>query len=82
MNRARSGAVCLAVLAAAGLAARAASQDHEAMRDGQHDFDFDLGKWKTHSSRLRHPLTGSSEWVEMDGVTVVKPIWGGRANLA
>jgi hypothetical protein len=82
MNRTRSGAIWLALLAAVGVAAPAASQDHGALRDGQHDFDFDLGKWKTHSSRLLHPLTGSSEWVEMDGVTVVRPIWGGRANLA
>jgi hypothetical protein len=51
-------------------------------RDAQHDFDFDLGNWKTHSSRLLHPLTGSTTWVDMDGVTIVKKIWGGRANLA
>lgn len=49
---------------------------------GQHDFDFDIGTWKTHSSRLLHPLTGSHEWAEMDGITTVKGIWGGRANLA
>ena len=29
------------------------------VRDGQHDFDFDFGTWKTHSSRLLHPLSGS-----------------------
>lgn len=51
-------------------------------RDGQHDFDFDLGTWKTHSSRLLHPLTGSKTWVQLDGVTVVSSIWDGRANLA
>lgn len=49
---------------------------------GQHDFDFDLGTWKTHSTRLLHPLTGSTTWVEMDGVSVVKKVWGGKANLA
>jgi hypothetical protein len=49
---------------------------------GQHDFDFDLGTWKTHSTRLLHPLTGSHDWVEMDGNTVVTKVWGGRANLA
>jgi hypothetical protein len=53
-----------------------------ALRDGSHDFDFDFGNWITHSSRLLHPLTGSKQWVEMDGVTIVKTIWGGRANLA
>jgi hypothetical protein len=46
------------------------------------EFDFDLGTWKTHSSRLLHPLTGSNIWVELDGVTVVKKVWNGRANLA
>jgi len=49
---------------------------------GQHDFDFDLGTWKTHSTRLLHPLTGSTTWVDMDGVSVVKKVWGGKANLA
>jgi hypothetical protein len=60
----------------------AVSQTAGMLRDGQHDFDFDLGNWKTHSSRLLHPLTGSTAWVDMDGVTIVKKIWGGRANLA
>jgi hypothetical protein len=29
-----------------------------------------------------HPLTGSKDWVEWDGRTVVRKIWGGRANMA
>jgi hypothetical protein len=53
-----------------------------ALRDGQHDFDFDFGTWKTHSWRLLQPLTGSTTWVEMDGTTVVKKVWDSRANLA
>jgi hypothetical protein len=59
-----------------------ATEKREAVRDGQRDFDFDLGVWKTHSSRLLHPLTGSTTWADMDGLTVVKKVWGGRANLA
>jgi len=51
-------------------------------RDGQHDFDFDIGTWKTHLSRLVHPLTGSNTWVTLEGVTVVRKIWDGKANLA
>jgi hypothetical protein len=50
-------------------------------RDGQHDFDFEIGKWKTHLRRLLHPLTGSTTWVEYQGTTVVRKVWRGRANL-
>jgi hypothetical protein len=50
--------------------------------DGQHDFDFDFGTWKMHIRRLVHPLTGSSEWTEMEGTTATNKIWDGRANLA
>ena len=50
-------------------------------RDGQKDFDFHIGTWKTHVRRLVKPLTGSSTWVEMNGTTVVRKVWNGRANL-
>jgi hypothetical protein len=50
-------------------------------RDGQHDFDFNVGSWKTHIRRLLHPLTGSNTWVELNGTVVVRKVWGGRANL-
>lgn len=53
-----------------------------AEHDGQHDFDFDIGTWKTHVSRLQHPLTGSTTWVQYDGTTVVGKVWNGKANLA
>ncbi|HEX2692535.1 MAG TPA: hypothetical protein VHL12_00670 [Gemmatimonadaceae bacterium] len=50
-------------------------------RDGQHDFDFEIGTWKTHLTRLTHPLSGSKDWVDYDGVTRVTKVWDGRANL-
>jgi hypothetical protein len=50
-------------------------------RDGQHDFDFEIGTWKTHLKRLIHPLTGSQQWATYDGTTVVSKVWNGRANL-
>jgi hypothetical protein len=50
-------------------------------RDGQHDFDFNIGTWKTHQSRLLHPLTGSHTWVEYNGTDVIRKIWGGKANI-
>src|SRR5262244_766701 len=51
------------------------------VRDGQHDFDWEFGNWHTHLWRLKQPLSGSNEWVEYDGTTVVRKIWNGRANL-
>jgi hypothetical protein len=50
-------------------------------RDGQHDFDFEIGTWKSHGSRRLHPLSGSNTWVDFDGISVVRKIWNGRANL-
>jgi hypothetical protein len=49
--------------------------------DGQHDFDFEFGRWKTHLRRLQHPLSGSGSWVELDGSSVVRKVWDGRGNL-
>jgi len=56
-------------------------QEHPIERDGQHDFDFEIGTWKTHLKVLVHPLTGSTTWIEFDGVSVVRKIWEGRANM-
>jgi hypothetical protein len=45
------------------------------------DFDFEFGAWTVHIRRLLHPLTGSTSWVDMDGSSVVRRVWQGRANL-
>ncbi len=74
----------LALHSAAGFAQSkpdAPSAAASGQRDGQHDFDFEFGTWKTHLKRLLRPLTGSTTWVEYDGTTVVTKVWGGRANL-
>jgi len=62
-------------------APRVNAQSSAAVRDGQHDFDFEIGRWKTHLKRLLNPLTGSTAWVEYDGTTMVRKVWNGRANL-
>ena len=62
-------------------AAKDSVQHTAAERDGQHDFDFELGTWKIHLKRLVHPLTGSTTWVEFDGTSVTRKVWDGRAQL-
>jgi hypothetical protein len=75
------GLLCLPV---AHVCAQPAQGGHLAAtttRDGQHDFDFEIGTWETQLKRLIHPLSGSNEWAEYKGVTTVRKVWDGRANL-
>jgi hypothetical protein len=65
----------------AQLHAQSNATEAASQRDGQHDFDFNLGTWNTHIKRLQNPLSGSTEWTEMNGTVAVQPIWGGRAQL-
>jgi len=75
--------VLLALLAIARVEAapQPGPQQAAAAHDGQHDFDFEIGTWKTHVKRLLHPLSGASTWTEYDGRSVVRKILDGRANL-
>jgi hypothetical protein len=62
-------------------ASQTAVQHSPAEHDGQHDFDFELGTWKIHLKRLDGRLIGSTKWIEFDGTSVTRKVWGGRANL-
>ena len=89
----RKGSVFLAVglfaiaFAPGAVAQTPSSEQHQAalpvptLRDGQHDFDFEHGTWKIHLSRRVKRLEGSNEWVEFDGTSVTKPLWGGKSNI-
>src|SRR5687767_178085 len=52
--------ILLVSLAVVLLSVPGSAQTPAVPRDGQHDFDFEIGDWKTHVKRLQHPLTGSS----------------------
>lgn len=49
---------------------------------GQHDFDWQLGQWDIHMSRLEHPLANRNDWTTLEGSVRVRKLWNGRANLA
>jgi hypothetical protein len=72
-------------LGATSIAMPAAAQQPQparsAPRDGQHDFDWEIGTWSTHVRVLRNPLSGAApDWAEFQGTSVVRPILDGRAN--
>ena len=64
-----------------GISLPALAQSPAAADKGVHDFDFNIGTWKTHISRLQHPLTGSKTWTQYEGRSVIRKVWDGRANL-
>jgi hypothetical protein len=78
-------AVAAAALLIGGLPLAAVAQQAPAAvadsRDGQRDFDWEIGEWTTRLSRLQHPLSGSTTWVQYEGVTVVRPALDRSANL-
>ena len=51
------------------------------VRDGQHDFDFNIGVWNSRIRRLQRPLTDSKEWIDVTATVTVSKVWQGRANL-
>ena len=71
------GLVAIACACVIGVQAQQGAPVH----DGQHDFDFEVGKWKIHLKRMLHPLSNSAEWAEFDGTSVTRTFWDGRANI-
>jgi len=52
-----------------------------ALRDGSHDFDFEIGTWRVRHSRLLRPFTTSPEWVRFDGTSKASRIFNRGAVL-
>lgn len=68
-------AAALLAFLAIGAAPSAAAVDH------QHDFDFEFGAWKADLKILIHPFAHSHTYADFRGTSIVRRIWGGRANL-
>ena len=58
-----------------------AARPADVLSDGQHDFDWEIGSWRTQLARRVNPLSGSAKWLDYTGTTVVRPVWNGKANL-
>lgn len=75
LPRKRILVLCLAVLMLTSTPSPAANDD------GQHDFDWEIGAWRTDVRVLAEPLSGSEEWLRFKGTTVVRPLMDRRANV-
>jgi hypothetical protein len=73
-------ALMLIVTAASGGAA--APPASSTLADGQRDFDWEIGSWRTSVRVLAEPLSESAdEWLEFAGTSVVRPLMDRRANV-
>jgi ketosteroid isomerase-like protein len=71
--------IALASVPAMAQSVPAASPD--ITRDGQRDFDFEIGEWSTDVRVLTNPLSGKAPvWAEYRGTSLVRRLMDGRAN--
>jgi hypothetical protein len=76
-----AAAICVTPTIIPASALQSAASGRASPRDGQHDFDWEMGQWATNVRVLRNPLSGAPpDWAEFRGTSIVKPILGGRAN--
>ena len=49
--------------------------------NGLNDFDFLIGKWRVHHSRLKERLAHNDDWEQFEGTSSVQKILGGLGNM-
>jgi hypothetical protein len=86
LSAVRNGISVVALATAAACAPMSSQQDTSIAMPptpagAPHDFDFEQGRWHTSLRRLMQPLSGSVDWAEYEGTSVVRPVLAGRANL-
>ena len=82
MKRLDNSALAALVAVAAPIAEPAAGAQAVTARDGQKDFDWEIGTWTTRVKVRRNPLSGTApDWAEYEGTSVVRPLLDGRANF-
>lgn len=75
---------CLTFLAAIIVipsSAQAQPDPASSVRDGSHDMDFGLGKWRTEITSFKDPFNHPDEAAHMSGTKIARPVWGGKAVI-
>lgn len=70
----------VSIVPAQAQSASAPSTSARPAPDGQRDFDFEIGDWRTHL-RYRAPLDSTATWAEYTGTSIVSKLMGGGANV-
>jgi hypothetical protein len=74
--------ILIAVLSFLMVAGTTASASETQATDGQRDFDWEIGNWRTSVRVLADPLSESpDEWLQFTGTSLVRPLMDRRANV-
>jgi hypothetical protein len=74
--------IVIAGLAALLFMGTAAASHATTAADGQRDFDWEIGTWRTTVQVLAEPLSPTpDEWLRFAGTSVVRPLMDRRANV-
>jgi len=75
--RALLGYIALLICAAGATSVAGATN----ARDGSHDMDFALGKWRTDVTSFKDPFNHPEQTARMGGTKSVRPLWNGKAFI-
>jgi hypothetical protein len=77
-----AGLSALILLATAASGDAATSPASSTTADGQRDFDWEIGTWRSTVRVLAEPLSETpDEWLQFAGTSVVRPLLDRRANV-
>jgi hypothetical protein len=72
----------LSLIMLTALAAASQASTTPDVEDGQHDFDWEIGTWRSSVQVLANPLSASEdEWLRFEGTSTVRPLMDRRANV-
>lgn len=69
------------LFSAAGVPAVAQTPAAASFRDGSHDMDFTVGRWRTDVTMIKDPFNKPDQVVHMSGTKVARPFWNGKALI-
>jgi hypothetical protein len=75
------GSIAIGGISAASAAGAAQQPAKVVAPDGQHDFDFNIGVWRTEITRILDPFSGATHSLKLVGTVTVRKVWDGRAQL-
>lgn len=77
-----AGLSALVLFATAASGAASSPPASSAVADGQRDFNWEIGTWRTEVQVLADPLAESpDEWLRFTGTSTVRPLQDRRANV-